>query len=126
MALDMPLFGESAPPEEKPEPKPKLLSALDQGFLAFWAIYPRRVAKAAARKAWGHLKPSPALLATIIADVTRKRSSTQWCRENGQFVPYPATYINGRRWEDEDQRSNASSGERYDAEDARRLYGSTG
>jgi hypothetical protein len=27
--------------------------------------------------------------------------SADWTKNNGQYIPLPATYLNGRRWEDE-------------------------
>lgn len=32
-----------------------------------------------------------------------QKKSDQWQRDNGQYIPYPATWLNGRRWEDEIQ-----------------------
>jgi hypothetical protein len=31
---------------------------------------------------------------------THKKSS-QWQKENGQYIPNPATWLNQRRWDDE-------------------------
>jgi hypothetical protein len=30
-----------------------------------------------------------------------QRQSAQWQRDDGQFIPHPSTWLNGRRWEDE-------------------------
>jgi hypothetical protein len=37
----------------------------------------------------------------IIASVRKWKASDQWNKENGQYIPYPATWLNKRRWEDE-------------------------
>ena len=29
--------------------------------------------------------------------------SPQWKKDNGEFIPHPATWLNGKRWEDEVQ-----------------------
>jgi len=71
------------------------------GFDRFWAAYPRKVAKAQAAKAWAKLKPDDELVVTIIGAVERQAQSDQWQRDGGKFIPYPATWLNGRRWEDE-------------------------
>ena len=34
-------------------------------------------------------------------DVARKKISYDWTKENGRFIPMPATYLNQRRWEDQ-------------------------
>jgi uncharacterized protein YdaU (DUF1376 family) len=73
----------------------------DAGFTAFWLRYPRKVGKGAAVRAWAKIRPGPALVADILAAVDGQRESWQWRRDNGQYVPHPATWLNERRWEDE-------------------------
>jgi uncharacterized protein YdaU (DUF1376 family) len=74
-------------------------------FSAFWAAYPRKVGKEAARKAWLRL-PRPAdTLRTVLAALQWQRESDQWTRDNGQFVPNPATYLRQQRWLDEPPRA---------------------
>jgi hypothetical protein len=70
-------------------------------FSLFWDKYPRKVAKAAAEKAFNKLKPNEELLNTILARLEVLKKSDGWVKDNGQFIPYPATFLNGRRWEDE-------------------------
>lgn len=75
--------------------------ALSAAFDRFWEAYPRRQGKEAARKAWTKIRPDDALLAEMLSALERQRASDQWQRDGGQFIPYPATWLNGRRWEDE-------------------------
>lgn len=70
-------------------------------FDRFWEAYPRRQGKEAARKAWAKIRPDDALLAEMLAALERQRASDQWRKDGGQFIPLPATWLNGRRWEDE-------------------------
>ena len=70
-------------------------------FESFWSAYPKKKAKEAARKAWNKLKPDETLGTEIIQAVTESAKSKDWLKENGKFIPYPATYLNGKRWEDE-------------------------
>lgn len=70
-------------------------------FDRFWDGYPRKVSKQAAFKAWNKLDPDEALTQQIIQAVERFRRCPSWQQDNGRFVPYPATFLNGRRWEDE-------------------------
>jgi len=72
-------------------------------FLEFWAAYPRRVAKGDAEKAWGKMRSVD--LHVLMAALVEQKQSVEWQRDSGQFVPYPATWLNGRRWEDEVVRS---------------------
>lgn len=78
--------------KKKPAAEPK-------GFTEFWAIYPRKVGKGAARSAWRKRAGVP--LETILAAVERQTASEQWTRDGGQYIPHPATWLNQGRWEDE-------------------------
>lgn len=75
----------------------------NDGFDRFWTVYPRHVSKQAAKKAFDKLNPDEELLQTMISAVEKQRESEQWKKDSGQFIPHPATWINGRRWEDEVQ-----------------------
>ncbi len=79
----------------------------EDGFLKFWQAYPKKTAKQAALKAWNKLKPDEVLLKTIINALEIQKKSDQWHKEGGQYIPYPATWINGRRWEDEPNESGS-------------------
>lgn len=70
------------------------------GFFDFWQLYPKKVAKPAAMKAWAKLNPNDETLRKILESVKAQSASPDWLKEGGQFIPYPATYLNGRRWED--------------------------
>jgi hypothetical protein len=50
---------------------------------------------------WAKLAPSDALAAEIVAAVVKQRAWPQWQRDGGQFIPYPATWLHGRAWQDE-------------------------
>jgi len=71
------------------------------GFDQFWSSYPRKVGKTAALKAWKRLKPNLELLQIILGAVDAQARSLGWTKDGGQFIPYPATWLNGRRWDDE-------------------------
>lgn len=79
-------------------------------FLEFWTSYPKKTGKGDAYKSWTKLKPSKRVKDEIIASVEKHKLSSQWKRNDGQYIPNPSTFLNQRRWEDEvkvegDQRS---------------------
>ena len=76
-------------------------NAQEGGFAEFWKIYPKKVGKAAAEKAWKKLKPDADLFERIMAAVETAKASDQWQRENGRFIPNPTTWISQARWDDE-------------------------
>ena len=61
------------------------------------------MAKPDADRALKKLNPSDELADQIISNVEKRRFSREWSKEGGQFIPYPATFLNQRRWEDEEQ-----------------------
>jgi hypothetical protein len=71
------------------------------GFDAFWNAYPRRIGKQNAVKAWQKIGPSPDLQAVILEALKGHKATEQWQRDGGQFIPHPASWLNGHRWEDE-------------------------
>ena len=57
--------------------------------------------KQGAKKAFEKLKPDADLLETMIRAIEKQKRSEQWMKDNGQFIPHPQTWLNGKRWEDE-------------------------
>lgn len=91
--------------EENPTPTPSLRSGRvqsDAGFERFWSAYPRRRNRGQAEKAWAKLKPDGSLLGRILQAVEVAKSRDDWRKDGGRFVPYPATWLNAKGWEDED------------------------
>lgn len=70
-------------------------------FAAFWKLYPKKQGKGAAEKAWKKIKPTAELFDRIMAAVGAAKLSEQWQRENGRYIPNPATWLNEKRWDDE-------------------------
>jgi len=79
-------------------------------FEQFWLAYPKKRSKGKAEAALKKINPSEQLLATMIAKIEQAKTSPDWRKEQGRFIPYPATWLNARGWEDEiiSEVSNAS------------------
>lgn len=69
-------------------------------FAEFWSAYPKKKAKADAMKAWKHAAVNGEFDALLTALELQKQSA-DWQKDGGKFIPFPATWLNGRRWEDE-------------------------
>lgn len=69
-------------------------------FVLFWDAYPKKVGKPAALRAWNSAKVKEEEVALILADIATRMQSRDWQKEDGQYIPNPATYLNQRRWED--------------------------
>jgi hypothetical protein len=79
------------------------ITGSNDSFEEFWAAYPRKVGKAAAQKSWGKLSPDEKLCCEIMAALELHKQQQSWVKDDGQFVPHPATWLNGHRWMDEIQ-----------------------
>lgn len=69
------------------------------GFEEFWAAYPKKRHKGKAEAAWR--KVDPGLLPRILQAVEVAKTRDDWRKEKGQFIPYPASWLNAKGWEDE-------------------------
>ena len=70
-------------------------------FLSFWKCYPRKVGKDAAWKKWESRNGDRPPLDVVLASIEKQKSSEQWKKDGGQFIPHPATWLNQGRWADE-------------------------
>lgn len=74
----------------------------DAAFGRFWAEYPRKTAKADARKAFGKAwKKLPPFDEEAILLGGLAVAKAAWT--DAQFIPHAATWLNGERWADEPQ-----------------------
>ncbi|MDQ3540096.1 MAG: HNH endonuclease [Chloroflexota bacterium] len=91
------------PPVTPDEPAETVKSQTihEQRFDQFWTAYPKRVGKEAARRWWLKAKPDAALLATMLKAIEVQKLSPQWCKDGGQFIPNPATWLGQGRWDDD-------------------------
>lgn len=78
---------------------PEQSQEIEVSFNDFWSLYPRRVAKKDARRAWEKIS-SNQHTEIMIAIFEWARI---WREENREdsHIPHPATWLNGERWEDE-------------------------
>lgn len=70
-------------------------------FNTFWKEYPRKVSKGNAEKWFKRNKPDKYLVALMVEKLKVLKQSEQWSKENGKFIPYPASWLNAKGWEDE-------------------------
>ena len=79
--------------KEKINKKEKVLVLFER----FWEAYPKKTAKLEAEKAFIKLNVNDGLLDTMLTAL--EKQSSQW--QQVQYIPYPATWLNGKRWNDE-------------------------
>lgn len=84
-------------------------SRMQERFDEFWAAYPKRVGKAYAFKAWKRIKPTAELHERIMQALADQKRGEQWLRDNGRYIPNPATWLNGGYWDNEEMTNHASN-----------------
>ena len=89
-----PIQSESNP---NPNPNPNTRKR-DDDFDKFWEAYPRKEGKQKAKSAFAKVTvPVQVLLEAL----DNHKASAQWTKDGGQFIPHPATWLNGQRWQDQ-------------------------
>ena len=82
-------------------------TAIDHEFDSFWVAYPKKISKGDAVKAWNQtsaLRPAtPAILTALEA----QKNTSDWKKEGGKFIPYPATWLRASGWENDAGAMNA-------------------
>jgi len=84
-----------------PNPNPNSTEQLSNQFDAFWQAYPKKKSKGRAEKAFAKINPDEQFLATMLAAIEQAKKSGDWLKEDGKYIPYPATWLNAKGWEDE-------------------------
>ena len=104
-----PSLSPSSKGDERKEPKERRVknnSPSHTLFARFWEVYPRKVGKVVAEKAFlkcvdGLPEEGAAELVDRMIDAVRSQSrSAQW-QDDERFIPHPSTWLNQHRWEDE-------------------------
>lgn len=78
----------------------------DNKFDRWWAVYPKKVGKEAARRSFAKVKVD---VDVLIKAVEEQKQSVQWKKYNGRYIPNPATWLNQGRWEDEIEKDTQES-----------------
>jgi hypothetical protein len=89
-------------PSTRPKPAKRKAAKAEPDpaeFEQFWKVYPLRVAKQAARKAFAKVREDGVPLATLIAAV--KAYAAGRLGQDPQYTKHPATWLNKGCWEDE-------------------------
>jgi hypothetical protein len=86
-----------APNEVKRDPDIKC----DQMFETFWSEYPNKKEKKKAYERFKKINPDEETFTKMMEGLRRQKTSRQWQESDGRFIPYPTTWLNGERWNDE-------------------------
>ena len=87
----------------------------DEEFNQFWAAYPRRIGKGAARKSFdkaSKIASHQEIMGGLFAQLPYFRSL------DPKFVPHPSTWLNQERWSDEPQQPRQNKQDKRTLRDA--------
>ncbi len=102
-----------SPPYELPlEPKAsdEAFAHDSDGFCAWWEVYPRKVGKGRARKAY------VSALKKVSAEILLNTLTAYRFGDDPKFIPHPATWLNDERWTDEAAAPAIAPSRRQDAD----------
>lgn len=70
-------------------------------FEEFYKAYPRKVNKKKAKDKWISKVKSESMYHVVMASLQKQKKSKDWQNDDGQYIPYPTSWLNGERWNDE-------------------------
>ena len=76
------------------------LMAQEEEFNVWFDAYPKQTDRHEAARQWLAIRSNRPNLDTLLDLLEAQKSSSQWTRDEGRFVPNPAAYLSGRKWED--------------------------
>lgn len=84
-------------------------------FASFWKQYPKKDGKGYALKAWDKAKKNKTLphIQAVLLAIEREKKSAKWMKDGGQFIPNPATWINGQGWENGTSQGESENDDKY-------------
>jgi uncharacterized protein YdaU (DUF1376 family) len=86
-----------SPTTHKKPPKPPK-GGEPVGFEEFYAAYPKKQGREAAAKAFAKVVTP---LAVLLDALSWQCETEGWTKDNGKFIPMAATWLHGKRWEDQ-------------------------
>ena len=70
-------------------------------FDMFWKAYPRKIGKQKCINWFIQHKVDTDLVNKMINAINTQKTTEQWLKENGRFIPHPYTWLNRGGWDDE-------------------------
>ena len=84
-------------PNPNPNPTTGVSDDYTDDFELFWNVYPKKVGK---KDAFNAFKKAKQPVQLLIHAVQEQMQSSQWQKEDGRYIPNPATWLNQGRWDD--------------------------
>lgn len=101
--------GTYVPGADAPKPKPPRKRTSSKNVLTpeqlarferWYSEFPRKVNRAKAEEMWARIDPDDALVDVMVSKTREWAASPDWTKDDGQYVPHPATWLYNKRWTD--------------------------
>lgn len=86
---------QDATPEAETEQRERR-ERLARDFKRFYDAYPKKKSPGDAEKAFAKV---PVGIEVLLSAIAIQRKSDDWLKDKGRYIPYPATWLNQRQWE---------------------------
>jgi hypothetical protein len=80
---------------------PVLTNEQQEAFSKWWAVWPKKVAKFDAMRAWVETESAHPPLDQMIQLVQQQKQGPDWLRDAGAYIPHPSTYLRRGQFLDE-------------------------
>jgi len=80
-------------------------------FTRFYKAYPKKKSRGQAEKAFLKINPDEQLLDLMLSKIEQAKTSEEWIKEKGKYIPHPATWLNAKGWLDEETEAHPLSGQ---------------
>ena len=94
-------LGEKTEEEYKKEIWKQIKEINKERFELFWKEYPRKVNKFKTEEWFNKNNLTDEQFNLIITKLKKYKDTTDWKKDNGKYIPYPTTWLNQKRWEDD-------------------------
>ena len=74
---------------------------IDPVFEEIWLLYPKKKSKGQAKTTWVKLKPNEQLVEQMKSAISKAKTSADWLKNGGEFIPHLSTWLNAQGWLDE-------------------------
>ena len=85
----------------KKDKNEKKVNTASESFKLFYKEYPKKKSKGQAESRWKTINPNECLFSSIMTGLESAKLSEDWTKDNGKYIPHPATWLNAKGWEDE-------------------------
>ncbi len=99
--INQPLTNKQPTTNHKQEYKNNNTKEYTKEFLDFYSAYPKHIGKEPAWKAWKKANGNMPPIDDLILKINEQKKMENWIKDDGKYIPHPATWINQKRWEDE-------------------------